>query len=356
MPASVTKVRPRSSSITLALALIVALAACGDTTSSAPADAGSIDAAVDASSSDDAAIDSAIPDASADADADAVAPLPLIDCPILDGGADAGPLDAGDAGTARIRVVASNLTSGTAQAYESPGIDILRGLVPDVVLFQEFNYKLGTIRQLVDAALGPSFCVYREPRTAGIPNGIASRFPIVDAGQWDDPNTPDRSMVWARIDIPGPVDLWAVSLHLHTASASTRAAEAQLLVQYVQNAIPSGDYLVLGGDLNTDVENEQTLATIGAIAVTTSPWPVDQNANNRTNASRAKPYDWVVANPLFDAKKTTLSIGASTYPNGLVLDSRVYTPLTEVPPVLVTDSAATNMQHMAVARDFLVGP
>jgi len=38
-----------------------------------------------------------------------------------------------------------------------------------------------------------------------------------------------------------------------------------------------------------------------------------------------------------------------------VFDSRVYTPLSDVAPVLSTDSAATNMQHMAVVRDFAFG-
>ncbi len=333
-----------------ALCTIVSFAGCGDTKASAPTEGGA-DAQVDAPFADDASLDGAV-DASLDGARADTGPPPIIDCPI----ADAGSLDDGGTGPRRLRVVSSNLTSGNAQAYEAPGIDILRGLAPDVVLFQEFNYKLGTTRDLVDAALGASFCVYREPRATGIPNGIASRFPIVDAGQWSDPDIPDRSFVWARIDVPGPTDLWAVSLHLKTGSATTRASEATLLVSYVQSAIPSGDYLVIGGDLNADNEAEPALVTLASIVVTASPWPADQLGNNRTNASRAKPYDWVLANTTLDAKKTALVLGASTYANGLVFDSRVYTPLTEVTPVLVTDSAATNMQHMAVARDFLIGP
>ncbi|HEX5218998.1 MAG TPA: hypothetical protein VFZ59_05475, partial [Verrucomicrobiae bacterium] len=38
-----------------------------------------------------------------------------------------------------VRVVASNLTSGNNQRYEAPGLNILKGLKPDVVAMQEFN-------------------------------------------------------------------------------------------------------------------------------------------------------------------------------------------------------------------------
>jgi len=41
-----------------------------------------------------------------------------------------------------------------------------------------------------------------------------------------------------------------------------------------------------------------------------------------------------------------------SFPNGLVFDSTIYTPLSDVPPVQFTDS--TNAQHMAVMKDFLI--
>jgi hypothetical protein len=43
-----------------------------------------------------------------------------------------------------------------------------------------------------------------------------------------------------------------------------------------------------------------------------------------------------------------------TYTNGLVFDSRVYTNLTDVPPVVFADSGAPNMQHMGVVKDFKI--
>jgi hypothetical protein len=61
---------------------------------------------------------------------------------------------------------------------------------------------------------------------------------------------------------------------------------------------------------------------------------------------------------MFDAQVAALevptTIGTSSFTNGLVFDSRVYTPLADVSPVLMSDSAAMNMQHMAVVRDIVV--
>ena len=46
-----------------------------------------------------------------------------------------------NAQTSVLRVMTANLTSGNAQKYESPGLDILQGLQPDIVAIQEFNYS-----------------------------------------------------------------------------------------------------------------------------------------------------------------------------------------------------------------------
>src|SRR5262249_50065867 len=43
-----------------------------------------------------------------------------------------------------------------------------------------------------------------------------------------------------------------------------------------------------------------------------------------------------------------------TLPNGLVFDSAVYTPLSDVSPVTSGDSHVTGMQHMAVVKDFVI--
>ena len=134
-----------------------------------------------------------------------------------------------EGGRARLRVVAANITSGTRQSYdEGHGARILQALRPDVVLIQELNYgydEPSDIRAFVDDTFGTDFHYFRE-EGGTIPNGVVSRYPIVESGQWEDPATSTRAFAWARIDIPGDVDLWAVSVHLLTSNSSDRRREA----------------------------------------------------------------------------------------------------------------------------------
>jgi hypothetical protein len=130
------------------------------------------------------------------------------------------------------------------------GIRIFQGMHPDVVMIQEFNYGNNSdtaIRQFVNTAFGPSFSYYREVG-AQIPNGVISRWPIIAAGEWDDTQVDNRDFAWARIDVPGPKDLWVVSVHLLTSSASVRNTEAANLVSLINANVPAGDYLAIGGD------------------------------------------------------------------------------------------------------------
>jgi hypothetical protein len=173
-------------------------------------------------------------------------------------------------------------------------------------------------------------------------------------GVWIDASTTNRGFAYARIDVPGPVDLWAVSLHLLTTSAAARATEAQQLVDYISMTVPAGDYLVVGGDLNTDLTTEPALVDLSSVVDTQPPWPADQNGNTNTSINRNHPHDWLFASPNAAAVETPLVIGSSSYPDGLVFDSRVYTPLTEVAPVLITDSGTSGMQHMPVVKDFAI--
>ena len=154
--------------------------------------------------------------------------------------------------------------------------------------------------------------------------------------------------------MPGPKDLWAVSVHLLTSSSATRNAEATQLVSLIQQNVPVSDYLVIGGDLNTGSVTEACLSTFSGVVSTVAPFPADQNGNSNTSAARSTLHDWVMANPQLRPRQTEVVIGASHYASGLVFDSRVFTPLAQVAPVLFGDSGAVNMQHMAVAKDFLV--
>ncbi|MBZ4420809.1 endonuclease/exonuclease/phosphatase family protein [Myxococcus sp. RHSTA-1-4] len=279
-------------------------------------------------------------------------------------GTDAGTsTDAGtdtDAGYTDIRIMAANLTSENGQDYDpGHGIRLMQGVKPDVVLIQEFNYLNNTatdIRALVDQ-IGSGFHYYREGG-AQIPNGVISRWPIIASGEWTDPYVSNRDFAWARIDLPGPRDLWAVSVHLLTSGSGVRNSEATSLVGRIQDNIPAGDYLVIGGDFNTDTRGESCFTTFNQVVVTAGPHPVDQNDNGGTNASRTKPYDHVLADEdLKQYQQATVIQGAtssSTFANGLVLDSRVYTPISEISPALSGDSGASSMQHMGVIKDFRV--
>jgi hypothetical protein len=258
-----------------------------------------------------------------------------------------------------IRTVAANITSGNSQSYEGPGTRILQGLQPDVVMLQEFNVGSSSttaeVRAWVNTTFGTEFSYFRETYN-GIPNGVISRWPIVASGSWDDTTIGDRGFAWARIDIPGDKNLWVVSVHLKasSASASQRQSQAQQLVTYIEANVPADDYLLIGGDCNTYSYTEACLVTLGGIVDVSAPRPVDQAGDPDTNSGRYLPYDWVMAEAELDGLETPVKIGSLTFANGLVFDSRVFSPLSSVSPVLSTDSAATNMQHMAVVRAFAV--
>ncbi len=49
-----------------------------------------------------------------------------------------------------------------------------------------------------------------------------------------------------------------------------------------------------------------------------------------------------------------MTIDSASFPDGLVVDTRVYEPITDLAPALAGDSDAPSMQHMAVVKDFLV--
>lgn len=259
----------------------------------------------------------------------------------------------------RVRIVAANTSSGNLQSYLDPGKRIFQGLDPDIVLIQEF--KIGPTGStstadtdaFVDEAFGTEFVWFREPASGGIPNGIISRYPIIASGEWVDSNVSDRDFAWARIDIPGDRHLTAVSIHFLTSSATNRNAQATLLRNFVNANVDPNDYLVIGGDFNVNSRTESAINTLSTL-VTDAAVPRDQNGNSNTNANRNNPYDMVL--PGFDlhALRTSVIIGQSVYTNGLVFDSRVYTPLSEVAPVQQGDSGVSGMQHMAVVKDFLI--
>lgn len=255
--------------------------------------------------------------------------------------------------------MAANTTSGNFQSYDlGEGIRIFQGLAPDIVMIQEFNFgnkSAESIRAFVDEAFGPEFQYYREGGNEQLPNGVISRFPMVAAGEWNDPNVSNRDFAWARLAIPGDRYLWVVSVHFLTTSSSNRNAQAAALLDYVEAFVPAEDYLVIGGDFNTNSFTESALLTLGAV-VDISGRPADQAGTQGTNANRSRPYDQILPDPALSLLEVPVVIAghSSTYGEGLVFDSRVFTPLSAVSPVQFGDSGAPSMQHMAVVRDFLI--
>lgn len=254
-----------------------------------------------------------------------------------------------------VRIMAANLT-GNSQRYEPFASRIFQGLKPDVVAIQEFNVgnsSAAEVRQWVDAAFGPAFHYFRESG-AQIPNGVISRWPILAAGEWADPQVSNRDFVWARLDIPGPHDLYVVSVHLHSGGGpSSRKLEADSLKARIAAAFPAGAYVVLAGDFNFDARTEAGMGVFKTFLVD-DPVPVDGRGDPDTNNGRSKPYDYVLtsANWRTNLVPTRLGPASPVFSAGLVFDSRVYSPLSDVAPVQGADSG--NAQHMAVVKDFSV--
>jgi len=254
--------------------------------------------------------------------------------------------------------MAANL-NGDAQTYQPFAIRIFQGLKPDIVAIQEFNYSNNTasdFRSMVDTAFGTNFVYYREPYTANgnIPNGIISRYPILNSGSWPDTvqSSPNRGFAWAQIDLPGTNDLYVVSVHLLTSSASARSSEAANLKMLIQSTFPSNAWIVVAGDFNTDTRMESTTMTTFDSYLSDNPVPADNNGNSNTSLNRNHPHDYVLPDFSLTNFETATVFPSHSFPNGLVFDSTVYTPLSDVPPVQFTDS--TNAQHMAVMKDFLI--
>ncbi len=288
---------------------------------------------------------------------------------------DAGAVDAGgvsgDGGCPgpawvgaefRMRVVAANISSGNGQSYDpGEGQRILQGLRPDIVMIQEFNYSTNSDEQISAFAnslnAGTDAGMHWARGAFGsIPNGVISRWPIVSSGDWVDPEVSNRAFTWAKVDLPGPRDVWVVSLHLLTKGTTYRNSEAQALIGFLDANVPANDFLLVGGDFNTDSRSESAISTLNARLYTSSPHPADQSGKQGTNASREKPYDWVLASRCLSPLQTPVKIGLGVYNAGLVVDTRVYNPISELAPALTSDSDATNMQHMAVVKDYVIQP
>ena len=257
----------------------------------------------------------------------------------------------------KVRMVTANTTSGEDQSYDpGEGIRIFKALKPDIIFIQEFNYNKNSIKSFVTSTFGTEFQYYRG--TGDIPNGIISRYPILQSGSWKSNKVKNRQWDWAVIDIPGPRDLLAVSVHLYT---QDNEAEMEPLRKQIEKKIQDDkkDYFVmLGGDFNQESWDpiRRHFSSMFEIGKKYQDWPADQEGYVKTNATRHKQIDYLLCNPDLCAHETPVVIGKHAYPKGHVLDSRVYKKLGEmqdIAPVRPDDSDANKMQHMAVVRDFI---
>lgn len=267
----------------------------------------------------------------------------------------------------RLRIASANLTSGDKQSYDpGHGIRIFQAAKPDIIAIQEMNYKNNSpeaMREFVNESFGPNFYYYRESsdtKKYKIPNGIISKYPIVESGSWESPLMPDRGFAWAKIKLPNGESLWVVSVHLSSKSATNRKIEAEAIVKKIKETVPKEAYLVIGGDFNTKSNSEYCLQEFKSVT-NEEHTPVDSDGKATTNANRSKRYDWVLASPSLDRHHVPVELevaGAATnqkpltFPEGLVFDTRKLSPLP--PPAKPEDSGAKNMQHMLVIKDFLV--
>ena len=257
-------------------------------------------------------------------------------------------------------ILAGNITSGVNQEYEDPGERILQALCPDVALLQEFLMTNGvTYRAWVNEHFGSNFYYFVESTNgdsaAAIPNGIVSRWPITASNEWEDVNLSNRDFAWAKIDLPGTRDLYAVSVHLKadSGSESDRTAQARVLTNNVTtNGWLTNGYVVIGGDFNLQNRSETALSVLTSKVVSDAHQPADQFNDKETNSGRDNPYDLVLPSTNLNARHRAFSCYGYTFTNGMVFDTRITWANDVPPPALTNDSGATNMQHMAVVKVF----
>lgn len=255
----------------------------------------------------------------------------------------------------KIRIATANPYSSDTGKYGPHGTRIIQGIAADIVLLQQFNVGNNTtdVPAYVTSTFGAGFSYTRGPfvTNSDIPTGIVSRYPILNQGAWADPFLANRGFTWACIDIPGETNLWVVSIHFAT-SAGSRPQEATALVNLIQANIPAADYLIVGGIFNSSSRSEAQFTTLSAVVNTAGPHPADQSGNENTNRPRTQPYSSVFANAAFKAQQTPVTIGSASFPNGLVVDTRVFSPLTALAPALVGDSDAIN--NIPVIKEFTI--
>lgn len=260
-------------------------------------------------------------------------------------------------------IATANLSSQTGvcdSEYRDASQRILRGLKPDIVAIQEFILTNGdTYASFVARNFGTGFYYFVESEAANscaIPNGIISRWPIIASGEWSDPYVGYRDFAWATIDIPGPRHLHIISVHLDYSDPPDREPEARAITNYIAQMLwPTSDYVVIAGDLNTASRTDPCVNVLTNI-VSDAHQPADQLGDKDTNLGRNKPNDYVLPSRALDSRHRPLVVNGVSFPEGVVFDSRVWTPSLLPAPIQQNDSEAAGTQHMLVMKRFAVDP
>lgn len=278
--------------------------------------------------------------------------------------------EGGNGETVSFRAMAANISTGNNQSYDpGHGIRIFKAVKPDIVMIQEFRYGRNNdddINSMVSSTFGPEY-FYSRGRyvdSSWIPNGIISRFPIIESGYWKSNLANNRDWDWAILDIPGNKELLVVSLHLLT---EKNAQEIGPLTREIENKIADDKkknleyYVMVGGDFNssTVLNGKTDLKRVVYTSFSNNgSRPKDQDGDTTTNATRGKTLDVLLVDKELQQKEIPAKIGRHSYNNGHVFDSRVYDKLGElgdVTPVQADDCKGGKPiynQHMAVIRDF----
>ncbi len=273
----------------------------------------------------------------------------------------------------KLRVLASNLTSGNYQTYEEEGINILKALKADIILVQEFNYD-GEISNFVKTTFGDEFTYFRGTPTGNgdIPNGVISRYPIIDKGEWKDERVNDRLIDWVIIETPAK-KIFAVSVHLKAKENKYQIKAAELISKKIYNhrvAHPNEYFYIVGGDFNGAASLCRDNSCNGFkkynnenIFYTALPDPYSEyNRGTTTNATKTRQLDFILVD--YSLKDFQISTDyckteddCKSYPSGLVFRSDEYSQSDldrYFSPVQTNDSEVMQMQHMGVVKDFLI--
>ena len=273
----------------------------------------------------------------------------------------------------KLRLMAANTTTGRYGFYQSDGIRIFQAIDPDVIMVQEFLYD-GSIDTLVEKIYGAG-CLsqkkcfyYRGDRSK--PNGIISKYKIIDHGFWRDSGYSDRNLDWAIIDIPGNIELYAISVHLST-KGSEQVAPARMIATKIaahKAANPGKYYYVVGGDFNGST-------AVGGFTSSNAfdgsdPYPESEKCRTgkgsykctNTNHGRTKHYDWILESSNLSKFRVTTKLCKQNdkndcleYPKSLVFDTREYINKSDyILPAKLNDSSDEYMQHMSIIKDFII--